>query len=205
MDIKHEIGLLSRIKDVLDELNIMKMIFEDQHKVLRIMNDIVRPINKSTQSPSQIARSPSLRSVSSSTKDEDKIYAWQHGSDSGTTSNMASKASSAVRPNQETKDDRDDFSMPLTTVKAGSDEIGAMIERAENAKQAVCVHHCACLVINSRLQLTFLVDLKQKQNDVIDSKTSLEQGRVVLVFTITTIIFVRTPSFIMTNIISDSL
>lgn len=33
-------------------------------------------------------------------------------------------------------------------------------------------------------------DLKQKQNDVIDSKTSLEQGRIVLVFTLTTIIFV---------------
>ena len=47
-------------------------------------------------------------------------------------------------------------------------------------------------------QINFLVDLKQKQNSVMDAQESLkmtkettQQGRTVLVFTLTTIIFVR--------------
>ncbi len=47
------------------------------------------------------------------------------------------------------------------------------------------------------LQLNFLVDLKQKQNSVMDARESLKmtkettrQGKTVLIFTLTTIIFV---------------
>lgn len=39
-------------------------------------------------------------------------------------------------------------------------------------------------------QLNFLVDLKLKQNSVMDTKESLKQGRTVLIFTLTTIVFV---------------
>ena len=46
-------------------------------------------------------------------------------------------ANRAARPIWGSRGDRDDFSMPLATVKVGSGEIRAMIERAENTKQAV--------------------------------------------------------------------
>ncbi|RYP66836.1 hypothetical protein DL769_005931 [Monosporascus sp. CRB-8-3] len=71
------------------------------------------------------------------------------------------------------RNDPDDFSLLLAMVKASIDEINHMIERAEKAKRAV----------------NFLVDLKLKQNSVMDAKELLKQGRIVLVFTVTTIVF----------------
>ncbi|KAE9365823.1 hypothetical protein N431DRAFT_487728 [Stipitochalara longipes BDJ] len=173
VNIKYEIDLLAVIKDILDELNIMNMLFDDQRKVLRLMDDIVRSVDKPKESlDNQIKRQIGdffERYAQSEDQSNDSVK-----DDGSSTKDEAQPNSNrAARPIWGTRDDRDDFSMPLATVKVSSDEIRAMIERAENAKQA----------------LTFLVDLKQKQNDVIDSKTSLEQGRIVLIFTITTIIF----------------
>jgi hypothetical protein len=45
-------------------------------------------------------------------------------------------------------------------------------------------------MLTIRSQLNFLVDLKLKQNSVMDTKESLKQGRTVLIFTLTTIVFV---------------
>ncbi|KAL5366236.1 hypothetical protein BJX96DRAFT_180549 [Aspergillus floccosus] len=77
------------------------------------------------------------------------------------------------------RNDPDDFSLPLAMVNAIIDEMATMVHRAEGASQS----------------LNFLIGLKLKQNSVMDTQESLKmaqeatrQGRIVLIFTLTTIV-----------------
>jgi hypothetical protein len=56
LDITEEIKLLREIKDILDELNIMSILFEDQRKVLKIMESIVHSMRKIKQKAPEIAQ-----------------------------------------------------------------------------------------------------------------------------------------------------
>lgn len=106
--------------------------------------------------------------------------------------------------------------LPIRTVNRFAEQIKKMNERARNTNQAVCHPTLRCsslsLVLSLRkailirrfIQLNTLVDLKQKQNNMIDTRTARlqaeqshtmameaeRQGRTLMVFTIVTIIFV---------------
>lgn len=99
---------------------------------------------------------------------------------------------------------------PLATVTTSVDEIAGMLDRASAVSAAVCLLPSTC---NYRLQqaratdkrqLGFLVDLKQKQSNVMDAHfmrnqaietarlttETVKQGKTLMVFTVATIIFV---------------
>ncbi|RYP91578.1 hypothetical protein DL770_002292 [Monosporascus sp. CRB-9-2] len=177
-DIRSEISLLSKIRDAHDELNIMAMVFDDQRKVLKVMDSIV----KSASTPEII--NTSFGTTESGTMSDEELGKTKADKPLGRARDSMSEVD--VRVNREegytgqritaiwgTRNDSDDFSLPLAMVKASIDEISRMIERAERASQAA----------------NFLVDLKLKQNSVMDAQESLKQGRTVLVFTLTTIVF----------------
>ncbi|KAK4238350.1 hypothetical protein C8A03DRAFT_33643 [Achaetomium macrosporum] len=182
-DISEEIKLLSRIKDVLDELNIMRILFGDQRKVLRTMDGIVKSasdLGEDRQIDTEDEDGASLWSERGEVPEE----AWPDDAALSQESKSAKDArlevdESGSREKQGARyiwgnrGDPDEFSYPLAMVMASLEEIGAMIERAEKAEQA----------------LTSMVDLKQNHNSVTDAQESLKQGRTVLVFTLTTTIF----------------
>lgn len=131
-DIQREIVLLSRIKSVLDELNVMAMLFNDQRNILKAMDGIVKFISAletADQSPDITNSENESRSISDAAVDPDKIariegsYAGQRGTEIWGARN-----------------DPDDFSLPLAMVKASIDEIDGMLKRAERVSQSVYNH-----------------------------------------------------------------
>lgn len=65
LDISTEINLLREIKDIQDELEIMAMVFEDQARVLKAMENIVRLIEKASLSPKNTTTSRTLHMADS--------------------------------------------------------------------------------------------------------------------------------------------
>lgn len=110
----------------------MDMLFDDQRKVLRLMDDIVRSISTSKPRDTPVSSRTSTRS--SSLSDAGTV---KSGSTEMTRSEAGTPVNRAVRPVWGSRDDHADFSMPLAMVKVNSGEVRAMIERAEKAKEAV--------------------------------------------------------------------
>ncbi|GLI82009.1 hypothetical protein PoHVEF18_010409 [Penicillium ochrochloron] len=182
-NIQREIFLLSRIKSVLDELNAMAMLFNDQRNVLKVMDGIVKFISalETADQSGEIADSESeSKSISDASAGPGKIRKIEEG--------YAGQRATVI---WRARNDPDDFSLPLAMVKASIDEINGMLERAE--------------------RINFHIDLKQKQNSVTDAQESLKmtretttQGRTVLIFALTTTIFLPLSfmtSFFTLNII----
>jgi hypothetical protein len=119
----------------------MDMLFDDQRKVLRLMDDIVRSTSTSKPRDTPVSSRTSTRSSSPS----DVVRAIgrsdagtaKSGSTERTRSEAGTPVNRAVRPIWGSRDDHADFSMPLAMVKVNSGEVRAMIERAEKAKEAV--------------------------------------------------------------------
>ncbi|KAJ5369278.1 uncharacterized protein N7496_009038 [Penicillium cataractarum] len=164
-NIQREIVLISRIKSILDELNIMAILFNEQRNMLKAMDGVVKFISafETADSDSQSSNISDATSDPDETAKAEDVYAGQR----------ATVVWGA-------RNDSDDFSLPLAMVKASIDDINAMFERAERASQSI----------------NLLVDLKLKQNSVMDAQESLKmtrettnQGRTVLIFTLTTIVF----------------
>ncbi|GKZ18051.1 hypothetical protein AbraIFM66951_006568 [Aspergillus brasiliensis] len=156
-DISREIVLVSRVKSILDELNIMAMLFNTQWKVIKTMDSVVKSI------------------LLSDSEHNDVTWKGANNADSG-----AGGSAQRVTAIWGARNDPDDCSLPLAMVTASIDEIATMAHRAEGASQS----------------LNFLIDLKLKQNSVMDTQESLNmtreatrQGRIVLTFTLTTIVF----------------
>ncbi len=184
-NITEEIQLLSRIKDVLDELNIMAMLFADQRKVLKAMNGalnfiyeveeeqlvshtittssqsdeenewpaqlpgslqvnepVVVHINQSDSGSSAIAKG-SLRRRSNRRASWSCNYPGDSEDGQSDDDRAEEMDKAAGRPDVAkrsiwmSRNDPDNFSLPLAKVNAGIDEIASMIDRAEKANQAV--------------------------------------------------------------------
>ncbi|GIJ92507.1 hypothetical protein Asppvi_001785 [Aspergillus pseudoviridinutans] len=164
-NIQREIILLSRAKATLDDLNVMIMLFNDQRNMLKVMDGIGKFILALETADSESDSSSS----SDATADPDKIVVIEEAYP-GQRATVIWGA----------RNDPDEFSLPLAKVNASIDEINAMLERARRANQSI----------------NFLIDLKLKQNSVMDAQESLKmtrettkQGRTVLIFTLTTLVF----------------
>lgn len=107
---------------MLDELNIMRILFRDQRKVIKTMDGIVKSrtseelVDDTRTEDSEGFRALSTDSSQSESRPQDEEgarYIW--GS----------------------RGDPDEFSFPLSMVMTSLEEINAMIQRAEKAEQAV--------------------------------------------------------------------
>ncbi|KAJ5174671.1 uncharacterized protein N7482_000548 [Penicillium canariense] len=171
-NIQREIVLLSRIKATLDELNVMAMLFNDQRNMLKSMDSIVKFISALETADQSLETADSedeSSSISDATANPDKIAKIEEA--------YAGQRATVIWG---TRNDPDDFSLPLAMVNASIDEINAMLERAGRASQSI----------------NFLIDVKLKQNSVMDAQESLKMtrettkhGRTILIFTLTTIVF----------------
>jgi len=145
-----EINLLSRIRNLTDELNIVAKLLDDQAKPLKAMDEIYKSIRKPINEQEKLETPKSVKKILSE-EEKKKIRATM----------------ARLRE-------------PLGMSKANVEEINSMkkqvsdmIKRAEKAEKA----------------LGFLIDLKRGHNSVNDAQAAIQQGRTVLVFTLTTIIF----------------
>lgn len=127
-NIQREIILLSRIKAALDELNIMAMLFEDQRNVLKAMDGIVKFMSALETTDQGLGTEDSESESSSISDDNDIDKIGRPGQ---------AYASHRATMIWGTRNDPDDFSLPLAMVKASIDEINAMLERAGRASQSV--------------------------------------------------------------------
>ncbi|KAI8937014.1 hypothetical protein NX059_006237 [Plenodomus lindquistii] len=200
VSIAAEIRWLWEIKDVLDELNIMTVLFNDQRRIIKLFEDTntmahTKPDVKHSGSEDP----PSYESRNQGLDPKDGAPAFRIGS--ATTEQL---------------------SLPLTMVRANISDIEGMTQRAQKAYKAVRKKppgNAPKQLTNAASQLNLLVDLKLKHNDVKGSNDSLrltrdtaklteniagltanmaglaekadQQGRTVMTFTIVTIIFVR--------------
>jgi hypothetical protein len=132
-DISREIELLSEIKDVLDELNIMAVLFDDQQKVLKQMDCIL-----SEDQAEMLANEQGQGNTSQ------KREMNQENGKGQTPSSQLDKAYKKQRSNSTwgARDDSKHFGLPLTIVfanivDANIIKVGGMKERADKAHQAV--------------------------------------------------------------------
>ncbi|KAL7895630.1 hypothetical protein HDV64DRAFT_271132 [Trichoderma sp. TUCIM 5745] len=226
LDITREISLLRQIKDIQDELEMMERVFSYQKEVIEAMDRIIRAMIQSKVDPEddmeiEISSSKfNLRRGSNDIKREAdykeeihdflKEYKWSNttGLDTMDDQNSAFEDEHLFAYEQQGYLDqetqkRKEFlnqaqsivwqfrhqkqNLPLRTVNRFAEQINKMIERAKNTNTA----------------LSTLVDLKQKQNNMIDTRTarlqaeqshkmakeSERQGRTLMVFTVVTIVF----------------
>ncbi|PTB66967.1 hypothetical protein BBK36DRAFT_1118298 [Trichoderma citrinoviride] len=232
LDITREITLLRQIKDIQDELEMMEKIFAEQQEALESMGRIIRTMtqhhlgsNGETQARSS-DRTFSHHKVSSGSGTErhrtegrqDLLSDLMHddsdsdvddilGDDylpgtnvresSGTGAQSRKSSSINEVPSMIWGDLRERQSLPLRTIARHSKQIKKMNERARNTNTA------RSRLTRNLIQLSTLVDLKQKQNNMIDTRTARLQaeqshlmtlqaeksGRTLMVFTIVTIVF----------------
>ncbi|KAM0251719.1 hypothetical protein ACHAQJ_008040 [Trichoderma viride] len=226
LDITREIALLRQIKDIQDELEMMEKVFADQKEVLEAMDRIIRLMVQTKLNPDDGMQTGSTdtkwnsRRVSNGSKAErDYSENRQHSfknyrhhkriestviydSDSTLGDEHSLANESQYYSGKGTSRKRDylkqtpsmiwEFrhqkqNLPLRTVFRLLEQVKKMNERARNTNSA----------------LNTLVDLKQKQNNMIDTRTArlqaeqshkmaLEaeaQGKALMVFTIVTIVF----------------
>ncbi|CAH0045821.1 unnamed protein product [Clonostachys solani] len=231
LDITREIGLLRQIKDIQDELNIMSMVFENQRLVLEKMERIGRSMQSSTLEPAprtandlastdpneQIHENKNLEKDSDSDLydapdcTDDRLSLNLEKSETGThkghihiqrpnsQGNINLMSNNDIPATQSA--DRDIYngdiwgashsppnsSFPLRVVLQCAEDVEMMIQRTERTYKA----------------LNFLVDLKQKQSNVIDARAtriqaqasfkmaveSEKQGKTLMLFTVATIVF----------------
>ncbi|KAL6873039.1 hypothetical protein J3F83DRAFT_731846 [Trichoderma novae-zelandiae] len=222
LDITREITLLRQIKDIQDELEMMEKVFAEQKEALESMDRIIRTINQHNIDPSDDAQAkasnhrPVYRRAShgrimerdytgnhrslladliddDSDSDGDGILGDEYpsGARSGGFPGTGPRSlnGSSTKPTRSMiwGDLRERQNLPLRTVNRHSKQLKRMNERAKN----------------TNLALSTLVDLKQKQNNMIDARAARQQaeqshrmtleaekqGKTLMVFTIVTIIF----------------
>lgn len=148
-DVSDEIGLLSRIKDVLDELNIMRLLFSEQKKVLKTMDGIIKSDTGSEEdleieldaeyfeeSAWPIEGDSKLEYLPPQRKNTLRHRGSVHPDDSQAGESGVSENQGARRIWGD-RSDPDEFSYPLAMVMDSLEEISGMIERAEKAERAV--------------------------------------------------------------------
>ncbi|KAL6901236.1 hypothetical protein GGI43DRAFT_404323 [Trichoderma evansii] len=224
LDITREISLLRQIKDIQDELEMMEKVFADQKEVIEALDRIIRSMIRSNDpnddkqealsTKYNLRRSDSnLKPVgddSESTHDFHREYKWSSTAESDVTDDAKSVVGDehlfAYEQHgylDKEAQKRKDFmkqaqsiiwqfrhqkqNLPIRTVNRFAEQIKKMNERARNTNKA----------------LSTLVDLKQKQNNMIDTRTARlqaeqshtmameaeRQGRTLMVFTVVTIVF----------------
>ncbi|PNP39880.1 hypothetical protein TGAMA5MH_08145 [Trichoderma gamsii] len=222
LDITREISLLRQIKDIQDELEMMEKVFADQKEVVEALDRIIRSMirshdphdDKETEDLSVefnlrrrnsyfLSAGDGSESTHGSFKrsytvesdptddpgiavgDEHLFTYEQHGyldKETQKRKDFMNQAQSIIWQFRHQKQN-----LPIRTVNRFAEQIKKMNERARNTNKA----------------LNTLVDLKQKQNNMIDTRTARlqaeqshtmameaeRQGRTLMVFTIVTIIF----------------
>jgi hypothetical protein len=155
-DISAEIKLLCRLKDVLNELNIIRILFGDQRKVLKIMDGIVKSASKLAEEAAEVKAEDELMwgSDTGALLEKNKhVEARPHdltlnqapGSSKDSELEVDKSITSAKQGARHiwgSRGDPDDFSFPLDMVMTSLKDISAMIERAEKAERAVCLTFC---------------------------------------------------------------
>ncbi|ORY12883.1 hypothetical protein BCR34DRAFT_286855 [Clohesyomyces aquaticus] len=184
-EIKDEISLLHEIKDVLDELNIMSVLYQDQRKVIKALAQVEQSIGAEKHArdttgsenfpPDELNSSETLPTTVSSTSIDDEHFGKARPGafvqredvsfkrDNKTGSAFKNRAQLDGRKATKTGlwshgGGRHVSGLPTELLDASINDVQGMVERANRAYKA----------------LNFLVDLKFRHNNVIDSKRSLE-------------------------------
>ncbi|PTB54059.1 hypothetical protein M431DRAFT_145036 [Trichoderma harzianum CBS 226.95] len=192
LDINREITLLSQIKDIQNELETMQMVFTEQNEVLKAMDRIIRTMEQrdsdtnDNMKPAKLhyRRGPRSRKMQEYDSEEiqDRFRDYDYPSSIDILP-VVTRSSIWGLGHQEQ-------SLPLRTVRRHSNQIQEMLKRAKNTNKA----------------LSSLVDMKQKQSNVIATRDTPIQGeqlhlmtvmtqeggnqsKALMVFTIVTIIF----------------
>ncbi|KAK1249258.1 hypothetical protein MKX07_002774 [Trichoderma sp. CBMAI-0711] len=219
LDITREITLLRQIKDIQDELEIMDKVFAEQKEALDCMDRIIRSMNQPPILPNNDAqvkastnrpayrRASHGRTIEREFSGHHRIIHMDDDTDSegedilAKEYSMSSSSGGSFELRIQTTNDsptkraqsmvwgdlRERQNLPLRTISRHIKQIRRMNERAKNTNVA----------------LSTLVDLKQKQNNMIDARTARlqaeqshlmtleaeKQGRTLMVFTIVTIVF----------------
>ncbi|KAL7960284.1 hypothetical protein V8C34DRAFT_67533 [Trichoderma compactum] len=208
LDITREITLLSQIKDIQDELEMMQKVFTEQNEVLKAMDRIIRTMEqRDFDSNNNMQRQMNDTKLhyrgafrSRKTKGYGREEAQDRFSDDDDYSSIATSSTVARALTSGSDFQKRTYSsqsiiwglghqennLPLRTVTRHSTQIQEMLKRAKTTND-----------------LSSLVDLKQKQNNIIDTRTARiqavqshlmtveagKQSKTLMVFTIVTIIF----------------
>ncbi|KAL5092346.1 hypothetical protein Trisim1_001603 [Trichoderma cf. simile WF8] len=218
LDITREISLLSQIKDIQDELGIMKRVFTEQRKVLEAMNRIIRVMeqhNSDLKDTSNLDNNLDSNDNKQSANLDTKLH-YREASGSGRTKDYKETkdrlgayddsridtspmttyalASGLELQKHEYRSQstiwglgHQEHNLPLRTVLRYCEQIEKMLERAKIANDS----------------LSSLVDLKQKQSNIIDTRTARlqaeqshtmtlqaeKQGKTLMILSIVTIVF----------------
>ncbi|KAL6817095.1 hypothetical protein J3E69DRAFT_374933 [Trichoderma sp. SZMC 28015] len=209
LDITREITLLSQIKDIQDELEMMQKVFTEQNEVLKAMDRIIRTMeqrdsdsNDNVQPATFDAKLNRRRSYRSRKMQEydpeevqDRFSDYDYSSSIDTLPMVAHTLASGLDFQKHSYSSQSiiwglghqEHNLPLRTVSRHSNQIKEMLKRAKTTNDA----------------LSSLVDLKQKQNNIIDTRTARiqaeqshlmtveagKQSTTLMVFTIVTIVF----------------
>ncbi|KAL7946051.1 hypothetical protein V8C42DRAFT_357626 [Trichoderma barbatum] len=205
LDITREITLLSQIKDIQDELEMMIKVFADQKEALEAMDRIIRTMQKSNSDPNddeqteKLDTNPHFRRATNGSNTTGDYNGYDFSTYDDSNSDILFGNSHQLTSNKEHQNQDNPAqsmiwglghqkqNLPLRTVLRHSEQINNMLQRAKTTNAA----------------LNSLVDLKQKQNNMIDTRTARlqaeqsykmtleteKQGRTLMVFTIVTIVF----------------
>ncbi|KAL7911964.1 hypothetical protein GGI35DRAFT_303011 [Trichoderma velutinum] len=209
LDITREITLLSQIKDIQDELEMMEKIFIEQKEVLQAMDRIIQNMQRSnshlndqvnigksdtrSDSRSNFYDKSTQSNFHEEIHDDSNIYDnFDRGSGIFGDTDSLSSNGKAQQKKYSTQSiiwglGHQKQNLPLRTVSRHSKQIQKMVERAKSTNSA----------------LANLVDLKQKQNNMIDTRTARlqaeqshimtiqagRQSKTLMVFTFVTILF----------------
>jgi hypothetical protein len=132
--IDKEIEWLGEIKDVLDELNTMTVLYNDQKRILKQFDDIMRRRQSQRGMSNPHGRGfegrPSAE-IRDSVGNGSKIRAEERQSRNEFTAN------DQIRPIWGSRTDPEDFSLPIALVNASISDVEGMTQRAQKAYQAV--------------------------------------------------------------------
>ncbi|KAH0846615.1 hypothetical protein FOPE_10989 [Fonsecaea pedrosoi] len=183
LDIRKEVELLKEVKDIRDELHTLLIIFQDQQKVLK---DLKR-LAKGVKIPSDASRKGNKPRPPQATGGVEAHNGNGNGNGNGNDSQHE-----VTTDDRETQADSDTprFAIPCQIVDWNIADIKRMDDQAARTLDA----------------LNHLVDLKQKHASLLEARWARDeavqtrrqaeetarQGNTIMVFTIVTIVFVRT-------------
>lgn len=146
LDITREITLLSQIKDIQDELEMMEKVFIEQKDVLEAMDRIIQNMQRSNLGSDDEVKAGNPRSISNHSYAEGEHYDEFSSSDSSIFGDRYSSTSSSGK-SQKKKNTAQSViwglghqkqNLPLRTVNRHSKQIQKMIKRAKSTNLAVC-------------------------------------------------------------------
>lgn len=152
LDITREITLLSQIKDIQDELEMMEKVFIEQKEVLEAMDRIIQSMQRSNLGSDDEVKAGNLdarshpRYILNRKNTEGEHYDELSSSDSSILGDVYSSSSSSGK-SQKKKNNAQSViwglghqkqNLPLRTVNRHSKQIQKMIKRAKSTNSAVC-------------------------------------------------------------------